>query len=140
MGIHLEITTPEGTVLERDVDAVTVPTTLGEVGILPGYVPLMALVEPGVLHLRANGGRESVAVDGGFLMLQSDSLSVLVDGAVAVANIDVAEVERARKRAEEALREANRSHLDSEEVAKLEAKIRYQIVQQRAKRTVGNGR
>ncbi|MDR2664294.1 MAG: ATP synthase F1 subunit epsilon, partial [Puniceicoccales bacterium] len=88
MPIKLEIVTPEGVILERAVDSVTIPTELGDVGILPGHVPLASVVVPGLLHFIADGRRESIAIDRGFLLLQSDVLAVAVDGAIDVANID----------------------------------------------------
>ncbi|MDR0678875.1 MAG: ATP synthase F1 subunit epsilon [Puniceicoccales bacterium] len=133
MAVRLEIVTPEGTVLERAVDSVTVPTESGEVGILPGHIPLAAIVIPGLLHFATNGKRESIAVDRGFLLLQSDVLAVTVDGAIDVANIDAEEATKAKKRAEEALEEAKKSHMDREEIAQLEAQIRYQLIKKRAR-------
>jgi F-type H+-transporting ATPase subunit epsilon len=134
VAIALEIVTPEGPVLERDVDGVTLPTELGEVGILPGHVPLAGIVVPGLLHLSQGGQRESLAVDEGFFILRANVLSVLVEGAIAVAEIDPDEVERAQRRAEEALARARRAQLDAGEIGQLEAKIRYQIVKRRARR------
>ena len=134
VAIALEIATPEGPVLEREVESVTLPTELGEVGILPSHVPLVGVVVPGLLHLSQDGKRESLAVDEGFFILRTDTLSVLVEGAIAVADIDPDEVERAQRRAEEALARARRTQLDAGEIAQLEAKIRYQIVKRRARR------
>ncbi|MDR0340639.1 MAG: ATP synthase F1 subunit epsilon [Puniceicoccales bacterium] len=136
MAIRLEIVTPEGLVLERSVDSVTIPTESGELGVLPGHIPLASVVIPGLLRFSADGRRESIAIDRGFLLLQSDVLAVTVDGAIAVANIDAEEAEKAKKRAEEALEEAKKSHMDLEEIAQLEAQIRYQLLKKRAKKTI----
>jgi F-type H+-transporting ATPase subunit epsilon len=134
VGIFLEISTPEGFILEKQTNSVTVPTVLGPMGILPGHVPLATLLVPGLVQFVADGRRESIAVDSGFLLLQSNVLSLTVDAAVDVVNIDAAEAENARKRAEEALEKAKQSAQDANEIAQLEAKIRFQIVKQRARR------
>jgi F-type H+-transporting ATPase subunit epsilon len=133
VAIFLEIATPEGVVLEREVDSITVPTQLGMVGIFPGHVPLAARVVPGLLHFAAQGHRESLAVDGGFLLLQSDRLSLAVDGAINVVAMDADGAENARKRAEEALAKARESTVDAQEIARLEAKVRFHVMVQRAK-------
>jgi F-type H+-transporting ATPase subunit epsilon len=134
MAIFLELSTPEGVILEVEVDSLTVPTPLGIIGIFPGHVPLATLVVPGLLQFNVAGQRESLAVDSGFLLLQSDRVSLALDGAIRVVNIDDIEAERARNRAEEALEEARKSAVDAQEIARLEAKVRFCVVVQRAKR------
>ncbi|MDR1435828.1 MAG: ATP synthase F1 subunit epsilon [Puniceicoccales bacterium] len=135
MAIRLEISTADGTVLEYLADYVSVPTEMGEIGIMSGHVPLVAIVKEGLLRIRSGERRESIAIAGGLLLLQNDALAVTVDEAVNVAKIDVEEAEKARKRAAEALEEAKKAKLDGDEIALLEAKIRYQTVKQMAKKT-----
>jgi F-type H+-transporting ATPase subunit epsilon len=132
--IALEITTPEGVIREIAVGSVVLPTEMGEVGILPGHMPLAGIIVAGLLRFTHNGGGESVAVDEGYFLLQANHLSVMVDAAITVAEIDPMEADLARLRAEEAMAKAKHSQLDAEEISLLEAKIRYQIVKQRAKR------
>jgi F-type H+-transporting ATPase subunit epsilon len=132
MAFFLEISTPEGVVLEREVDSLTVPTPLGMTGIFPGHVPLATLIVPGILQFTAHGQKESLAVDSGFLLLQSNRVSLMLDGAIQVHHIDDAEAENARKRAEEALQKARESALDAQEIARLEAKVRFHVMVQRA--------
>ncbi|MDR0727271.1 MAG: ATP synthase F1 subunit epsilon [Puniceicoccales bacterium] len=134
MVLCLEISTPEGVVLEAEGETVSVPTARGELTILPGHQPLAALVEPGILHYGMGGGENSLAVDGGFLLIQGDRIYVMVDQAVNVIQIDPSEAETARQRAEHALEEAKKNQADRGEIARLEAKIRYQIVKSSAKR------
>jgi F-type H+-transporting ATPase subunit epsilon len=134
MVLHLEISTPEGVVLEAEAEAVSVPTARGEITILAGHQPLAALVEPGILHYGPGGGENSLAVDGGFLCVQSDRIYVMVDQAVNVVQIDPSEAETARQRAELALEEAKKNQADRGEIARLEAKIRYQVIKSGAKR------
>jgi F-type H+-transporting ATPase subunit epsilon len=134
MALAIEISTADGVVLEYAADYAAVPTELGEIGIMPGHIPIAATVLPGLLRLRSGGRWESIAIDRGFLLLQKDVLAVIVDGAIDVVNIDAEEAENAKKRAEVALEEAKKSMLDGEEIAQLEAKIRYQTVKQMAKK------
>jgi F-type H+-transporting ATPase subunit epsilon len=134
--MQLEISTPEGLILDAsEIDSVTVPTVSGELCILPSHIPIVTLIEPGVLHFCTANTEESVAVDRGFLYLQKDILCIVVDSAVNVVDVDASEAETARKRAEDALEDARKNSLDAEEIARLEAIVRYQIAKQRAKHT-----
>lgn len=99
--LKLEVVTPEKRVVDAEVDSVTVPTASGEVGVLPNHAPLVSAVKPGILSYSAKSGPEKLVVSGGFLEISSDMVSVLVDSAEAVGEIDV---DAARARREEAER------------------------------------
>jgi F-type H+-transporting ATPase subunit epsilon len=100
--MKLSLTTPRGAILDLDVDEVTAPGALGEFGVLPGHVPLMSAIKPGVLVYRGKGHSGIVAVGPGFLQVappsQSDTahdkVLVLVDQALVTADIDKAEAQR----------------------------------------------
>jgi F-type H+-transporting ATPase subunit epsilon len=134
MVLCLEISTPEGVVLEAEAETVSIPTARGELTILPGHQPLAALVEPGILHYGQGSGENSLAVDSGFLCIQEDRIYLMVDQAVNVVQINPVEAETARQRAESVLEEAKKNQADLGEIARLEAKIRYQVVKSAAKR------
>ncbi|MDR1438135.1 MAG: ATP synthase F1 subunit epsilon [Puniceicoccales bacterium] len=130
MALLLELTTPGGVILEVPVDSVEVPLRSGVVTLLCGHLPMAGLVDSGILAYFANGKQKSVAIDSGFLHLQNDHVTIMVDQAIHVVDIDPMEAENARKCAEIALENAKKEALDGEEIAKLEAKVRYQITKQ----------
>jgi F-type H+-transporting ATPase subunit epsilon len=129
------LVTPMGIRLKSDVDSVIIPLSDGEVEILPGHRPLMALVIPGTLRLRRDDQVEALVTDRGFLCVSNDHIVITVEQAISVQEVDLAAVEMAQKRAEEALQAAAmaREALDPEEIKHLEAKIRYQLAQKIAK-------
>src|SRR5579871_2204072 len=100
--MKLSLTTPRGAILDLDVEEVTAPGALGELGVLPGHVPLMSEIKPGVLVYRAKGHGGVVAVGPGFLQVAPpsqadtahDKVLVLVDQALMTADIDKAEAQR----------------------------------------------
>jgi len=100
--MKLSLTTPRGAILDLDVDEVTAPGALGEFGVLPGHVPLMSAIKPGVLVYRGKGHSGIVAVGPGFLQVAPpsqadtahDKVLVLVDQALVTADIDKAEAQR----------------------------------------------
>ena len=63
------MTTPRGALVDTDVDEVTAPGELGEFGVLPGHVPLMSALKPGVLWYKAKDRTGLLAVGEGFLQV-----------------------------------------------------------------------
>jgi F-type H+-transporting ATPase subunit epsilon len=131
MPITLNIVTPERKVLSEEVEHVVLPTEAGgEIDILPGHIPLMTMIEPGELRYHQGGQVESVAIARGFIEIISDTVNVLTEAAIEVDEIDVATLQEARKRAEEALEEAKSRGEDPEILEQLETQARFAVVQQ----------
>lgn len=96
--MRFSLTTPRGALVDADVEEVTAPGDLGEMGILPGHVPLMTALRPGVLSYKAKDHDGIVAVGQGFLQVAPlpgsandtarDRVLVLVDQAMAAVDID----------------------------------------------------
>ena len=101
--LHLEIVTPEKRVLDAEVDSVTVPTVTGEAGILPNHAPLISALKPGVLAYTTKGSTDKLAVSGGFVEVNHDKVSVLVDTAEAADEIDVEAAKSSREEAEKTI-------------------------------------
>ena len=87
--LNLEIVTPEKKVFSDTVDAVTVPTESGEVGILSNHAPLISTLKAGVLSYTRGGTSERMVVAGGFLEVSQNNVSVLADIAETADEIDV---------------------------------------------------
>lgn len=131
----LEIVTPEGVAYRETVDHVEVPTAVGEIGVLPGHIPLLSLVKAGQLRVTKAGKVEYLAVDRGFARVLGDTLSILTEAAIHVEAIDLAKVSEAEQRAQEALEEAKKHpHLDPAEIEKMEAIVRFAVAQRLVKR------
>jgi F-type H+-transporting ATPase subunit epsilon len=95
--LTLTVVTPERSVVERVAcDAVSLPGERGELGILPGHTPLVALLGVGRVAWTAAGRRTSVAVRGGFVEVAGDAVRVLADLAAEKDAIDAAEARRTR--------------------------------------------
>ncbi len=133
MPLQLEIVTPEEKVYDESVDSVTLPTVEGEVGILPGHIPLLASLRPGEIHLTSGGTTENLAIDKGFAQILGDKVSVLTEGAINVEQIDLSAITDARVRAEQALADAEKKGMDPAEVERLEAIVRFSIAQRLSK-------
>jgi len=149
MPLTLEIVTPERRIYRGAVDAVSMPTTSGEIGVLPGHVPLLTQVVAGELRLANPGpntalpashpdasqpGPTRLAVDNGFARVLGDVVSILTDAAMDERKIDLQAAADAQARAEKALAEARDKKLDPAEIEQLEAIARFAIVQQLIKK------
>ena len=104
MPLSLSIVTQERMVLERDdVRRLIVPTTEGQITVLPSHAPLMASLAIGEMIAIAPDDERSMAIHGGFIQVAGDEVTVLADAAERVDEIDEARAEAARERAEQRL-------------------------------------
>lgn len=133
--LSFEIITPAGVVFRAEnVASVTLPTSAGELGILPGHIPLTAEIEPGEVDVVAAAGTTRLAVDRGYGRVIADRVSVLAEAAIDVKEIDLSAVENAQARAEAAIAAArDRKEIDPVELEKLEAVARFAIAQKLVK-------
>lgn len=92
--VEFELVSPERLLLSERVDMVVVPGEEGHFGVLPHHAPLISGVRPGVINVH-NGGQvtERIFVAGGFAEVTPERCTVLASEAVALADIDRAEVE-----------------------------------------------
>ncbi|MEO0795460.1 MAG: ATP synthase F1 subunit epsilon [Verrucomicrobiota bacterium] len=134
MPLKLEIVTPEKIVYSETVEEVVLPTTDGQIDVLPGHQPLLTMVEGGDVIARSSK-TEHLAVDKGFARVQEDTVSILTEAAIEVDKIDVSFVEEAQKRAEEALQKARDENVDPAQIEQLEQVVRFAIVQKLAKKS-----
>jgi F-type H+-transporting ATPase subunit epsilon len=132
MPLTLEIVTPDARVYSDTIDTVVIPTVEGEVGILPGHIPLLTQVEHGELRVTKGTETQLLAVSGGFAQVEGDRVHILAEHAITEDKIDDHAVEEALKRAEKELAEAK--HLDPQQYEHLQSLVRYSGVQLAVKR------
>ena len=123
--LHLKVITQEKQVLEDDVDMVMAPGFEGQIGLLPGHIGLLTKLEAGELYILKGPSMTVLAVSGGLLDIHNDQVSVMADSASRADEIDVAKVEAAKKKAEEALREK----LSEKEFVVAEADLRKAVLE-----------
>jgi F-type H+-transporting ATPase subunit epsilon len=100
--MHVELVSVERALWSGEATAVFARTTEGELGILPGHIPLLGALEPGwVVRIdRADEDELRVAVHGGFLSVREDGVSVLAEMAEPAGDIDVSRARAALDRAQ----------------------------------------
>ncbi len=132
MPLTLEIVTPEAKVYSDTIDSVVIPTVEGEIGVLPGHIPLLTQVEHGELRVTKGTDTQFLAVSGGFAEIEGDTVRVLAEHAITEEKIDESAVEAALKRAEQEI--AGAKTLDPKELEHLQNLVRYAGVQLAVKR------
>ncbi|ALC88715.1 ATP synthase F0F1 subunit epsilon [Bacillus sp. FJAT-18017] len=110
--IKVSVVTPDGPVYESDVEMVSTKAQSGELGVLPGHIPMVAPLEIGAVRMKKDGKTEFVAVSGGFLEVRPDQVTILAQAAEQSSAIDVERAVRAKERAEQRLRERQQENVD----------------------------
>ena len=84
----VELVTPKGVVLNKEVEEVIAPGIMGEFGVLIGHTPMLTFIKPGVLSYLENDRFVKYAVGSGFCEVLKDAVNVLVVEAHAAEKID----------------------------------------------------
>ena len=127
MTVHVDIVSAEEQIFSGLAEFVALPGEAGELGILPGHMPLMTRIKPGAVRIKVpnQAEEELVFVAGGLLEVQPGLVTVLADTAIRGRDLDEAKALEAKKKAEDAM--ANRSaRLD---YAKAQAELMEAVAQ-----------
>ena len=104
MTIHVDVVSAEESIFSGLAEFVVLPGEAGELGILPGHMPLMTRIKPGAVRVMMPGDKEElIFVAGGLLEVQPGLVTVLADTAIRGADLDQAKALEAKKMAEEAM-------------------------------------
>jgi F-type H+-transporting ATPase subunit epsilon len=117
-GIQVVIVTPESTVLDRKAEFVALPLIDGEIGVLAGRAPAICRLGYGDLRIREGNKTEHVYVDGGFVQIADNVVTVLTGNAVPASKLNAAEV---RERL--ALAESESERATGAEIARMRHKV-----------------
>lgn len=109
--LSVSVVTPDGPVLEEDYEMISCKAENGELGILPGHIPLVAPLSINAVRLKRDDTEDLIAVNGGFLEVRPDKVTILAQSAEKASDIDVERAERAKERASKLL-ESNDSDID----------------------------
>lgn len=122
MPMQCDIVTQERTVFSEEVDAVNLPSPEGRMGILPNHMVMLTALTFGEVVVRRGGEEEYFAIGGGFAEILPHKVTILADSAEYAEEIDVDRAQRAREKAERAMREG--VVVDSASYAQIEAALR----------------
>ncbi|MEQ8806714.1 MAG: ATP synthase F1 subunit epsilon [Rhodospirillales bacterium] len=125
--IQFELVSPTKVVASQAVDMVVVPGGEGDLGVLPGHSLLIGTVRPGVIDIHEGGKvTNSIFVAGGFVEVNPETCTVLVEEATAVTDIDKSAAGQRLQDAQKALADAGDAKAKS--AAESEVKIAEAMV------------
>ena len=129
MSISLKVLAPNKNVYEGAAEEVILPSTTGQLGILPGHISLVTAIDIGVLRLKSNSKWTSIALMGGFAEIEDDEVTVLVNNAEIGSEINTRNAEEELNQAKLELNKYSDAEKSSEkikamnEVSKAQARI-----------------
>jgi F-type H+-transporting ATPase subunit epsilon len=125
--IHVDVVSAEEQIFSGEAEFVILPGIMGELGIFPRHAPLLTQIRPGALRvkLRDQDREELVFVQGGFVEVQPQRVTVLADTAIRAKDLDEVKALEAKKAAEEAL--LNKASKES--IATAEAELAVAMAQ-----------
>ena len=107
MPFELTIVTPQGEAFRGPVERVVLPGSEGEFGVLTGHERFLTPLQIGPVAIHSDGEVQWAAIAEGFAEVNGTAVTVLVESCELAADIDVAEAEHARERAEQGLASLN---------------------------------
>ncbi|MDG6895276.1 F0F1 ATP synthase subunit epsilon [Volucribacter amazonae] len=127
--VTLTVVSAEQSIFTGEVKRIQVTGSEGELGILPGHIPLLTAIKPGIVKIVLENDQEEVIyVSGGFLEVQPNVVTVLADVAIRGKELDGDRILEAKRKAEQNIvagaKDANYEILASKlskELAKLRA-------------------
>ena len=125
--IQVDVVSAEESIFSGPAKFVALPGEAGELGILPGHIPLITRIKPGAVRIeKTDGSEEFVFVAGGILEVQPHHITVLSDTAIRGHDLDEAKANDARRSAEEAIKNA-KSDIDLAKATSVLAVMAAQI-------------
>ncbi len=136
--IHVDVVSAEESIYSGEAEFVVLPGVMGELGVYPKHTPLITQIKPGEVRIKIPGQAEEqiVFVQGGYLEIQPDVVTVLSDTAIRAKDLDEAKALRAKQAAEEAMQ----NKASKEDVARAEAELAGAMAQLAAIRKLRKGR
>ncbi|KRL08363.1 F0F1 ATP synthase subunit epsilon [Liquorilactobacillus hordei] len=111
--LTVSVVTPDGNVYESQTRLAVFKTTVGEIGILPNHIPLIASLEIDEVRVKVQGTDDKfdeIAVSGGFVEFSNNVATVVANSAEKKENIDTSRATKARERAERRLETAKQNN------------------------------
>lgn len=102
--LTLKIIAPDRVFYEGQVTSVEFNTTEGEIGVLPGHVPMTVVVKPGILLIGEEEGKKEAALHAGFVEILPESVTILAEIVEWPNEISLERAEAALQRAEDRMR------------------------------------
>jgi F-type H+-transporting ATPase subunit epsilon len=119
MSLKIRVITPDKIILNTSSEAIVLPSTSGQLGILTDHAPLITALEIGVLRFKSENDWSPIILLGGFAEIENNEVTILVNGVEEVSTIDIASAKKDLDLASEELLKAETSKSKIEASQKL---------------------
>lgn len=114
--LHLQVVTPEQAVFSEKVDSVVLPGSEGQLGVLPGHIPLLTKLDIGEMVVHQGDEERSFFVVRGFAEILGDRVRVLAEECEGVEDIDIEQARADLREAEEEVEKMEAREEDEDEL------------------------
>tara|TARA_A200000113_G_scaffold10984_1_gene10597 strand:- start:3198 stop:3617 length:420 start_codon:yes stop_codon:yes gene_type:complete len=126
--INISFISQEKTLFEGEAKMVVMDGQEGQLGIVKGHSPLLAILKPGPVRMIQESGEQVFFTNGGFAEVQPESITILVDSAVRADDLDEAKILKAKEEAEKLLKDKK----DQKDFAEVSSQLNQSLSQLRA--------
>ena len=130
------LSTPDATLFDGEIEAVSFPTPLGEITVLADHEPLVSLVSSGIITIKTKAGEKTLGGGSGFVRISREAVKAFIQAAEYAESIDEQKALEGKKRAEALMREKVDEATLADASAALERSIAMiKAVERKKKRT-----
>nr|QCI05860.1 ATP synthase CF1 subunit epsilon [Dasysiphonia japonica] len=126
MSLNIRVIAPDKIIWDADAEEIILPSSTGQLGILQGHIPLLTALDIGVMRVRINKEWQPIILLGGFAEVDKNNVTILVNGAETISEIDITEAQDNLEQATKLLAEAttNKEKIEAtQNLRKAKAKI-----------------
>lgn len=98
---------PNRIVWNSEVQEIILSTNSGRIGILPNHAPLLTALDIGIIKIRLNEKWSTMALMGGFAMIDNNQMTILVNEAEKANEINLQDAQETFRMAQTKLSQAN---------------------------------
>ena len=107
MTLNLRVMAPNRIVWNSEVQEIILSTNSGQIGILPNHAPLLTALDIGIIKIRLNEKWSTMALMGGFAMIDNNQMTILVNEAEKANEINLQDAQETFQIAKTKLSQAN---------------------------------
>nr|YP_009393106.1 ATP synthase CF1 subunit epsilon [Bostrychia moritziana]ARW61668.1 ATP synthase CF1 subunit epsilon [Bostrychia moritziana] len=126
MTLQIRVIAPDKIVWDADAEEIILPSSTGQLGILTGHIPLLTALDIGVMRVRINKEWKPIILLGGFAEVNNNIVTILVNGAETISEINVEEAKNNLQEATNSLTQAqtNKEKIEATQlIRKAKAKV-----------------
>nr|YP_009398055.1 ATP synthase CF1 subunit epsilon [Gredgaria maugeana]ARW67241.1 ATP synthase CF1 subunit epsilon [Gredgaria maugeana] len=109
MTLKIRVIAPDKIVWDAEAEEIILPSSTGQLGILTGHIPLLTALDIGVMRVRINKDWKPIILLGGFAEVKSNNITILVNGAEEITDINLEDAKNELEKATISIEEANTS-------------------------------